>query len=298
MRSLPPDAFVRLLREAFHNWKEHKAPRLGAALAYYTVFSLAPLLSIAVAIAGLAFGQQAAQGEIVEQIQGLVGREGAQFIEGMLESARQPAQGLSAAFVGVTALLFGALGAFSQLQDALNTIWEVRPKPGRGLKRVLLGRFVSFALVLGIGFLMLVSLVVSAGLAAVSEYFGGLLLGTAFVLETFNTAVSLGVTTLLFGVIFKVLPEVKLAWRDVWPGAALASLLFTVGKFLIGLYLGNSGVGSAYGAAGSLIVLLIWIYYSAQILLFGAEFTKVYASTFGSQAAARPRVHPSMVRDR
>lgn len=273
-----------LLRETFAEWNEDKAARLGAALAYYTVFSLAPLLIIATAIAGLAFGQQAAQGRIVGQIQGLVGREGAQLIETMIESARQPAQGFLAAAVGVATLLLGALGVFGQLQDALNTIWGVAPKPGRRLKRVIQERFVSFALVLGVGFLLLVSLVVSAGLAAVGEYSRGLLPDLAVILGIANTLVSLAVISLLFALLLKFLPATRIGWRDVWLGAALSSLLFTIGKYLIGLYLGRSGIGSAYGATGSLVVLLVWIYYSAQILLFGAEFTQVYARRFGSEA--------------
>jgi len=268
--------FGRLLKVTFGEWRQHKAPRLGAALAYYTVFSLAPLLIITIAVAGLAFGQEAARGQVVEQFRSLVGEESAGLIETMIASARRPAASIPAAIIGIATLLLGALGVFGQLQDALNTIWEATPQPGRGWRGLLRGRLVSFALVLAVGFLLLASLAVSAGLAALGEYFGGLLTGSEWTLELVNSLISLAVITLLFALIFKVLPDVSLNWRDVWPGAALTALLFTLGKFLIGLYLGRSASGSAYGAAGALIVLLVWIYYSAQLLLFGAEFTRVY----------------------
>jgi len=268
--------FGRLLKVTFGEWRQHNAPRLGAALAYFTVFSLAPLLIITIAVAGLAFGQEAARGQVVEQFQSLLGVESAGLIETMIASACNPAASIPAAIIGIVTLLLGALGVFGQLQDALNTIWEVAPQPGRGWRGLLRGRLVSFALVLTVGFLLLASLAVSAGLAALGEYFGGLLPSSEWTLELMNSLISLAVITLLLASIFKVLPDVSLYWRDVWPGAALTALLFTPGKFLIGLYLGRSASGSAYGAAGALIVLLVWIYYSAQILLFGAEFTRVY----------------------
>jgi membrane protein len=276
------DVFL-LFKETFKEWSEDKVPRLGAALAYYTVFSLPPILFIAITIVGAAFGQEAAQGKIVEQIQWLIGREGARSVETMIENARQlPTTSILATVVGLVTLLVGALGAFSQLQDALDTIWEVAPKPGQGFKDVIENRFISFTMVLGVGFLLLVSLVISAGLTALTRFVGGWLPDFAILIALVNFVIPFVVITLLFALIFKVLPDVTLTWGDVWPGAMLTAFLFTVGKFLIGLYLGNSQIGSAYGAAGSLIILLVWIYYSAQILLFGAEFTQVYVKRFGS----------------
>jgi membrane protein len=280
---LHPRVIFELLKETVSEWSEDKAPRLGAALAYYTIFSLAPLLIIVIAVAGLAFGQEAAQGSIDEQIQGLVGREGADLVQTMIENARQPAAGALASGVGLVTLVVGALGAFGQLRDALNTIWEVAPKPGRGLKAVILGRLAPAALVLGVGFLLLVSLIVSAGLSALGNWLAGSLAGLSFLAQVINFLISFIVITLLFAMIFKFLPDAQIAWRDVWIGAALTALLFNIGKLLIGLYLGGGGVASSYGAAGSLIVVLLWVYYSAQILFFGAEFTQVYANKYGSK---------------
>ncbi len=270
-----------LLKETFAAWSEDKVPRLGAALAYYTTFSLAPLLLIVVGVAALVFGEEAAQGRIVEQISGLVGEKGAEAIQAMLQSAsEETSSGVVAAIVGVVALLFGASGVFGELQDALNTIWGVKPKPGRAILGAIKDRFFSFAMVLAIAFLLLVSLVVTAALAAVGK-FGSGLIPEAF-LQALNLAVSLGVVTLLFAMIFKILPDVRIAWRDVWIGAFATAVLFTVGKSLIGLYLGKSAVGSAFGAAGSLVIVLVWIYYSAQILFLGAEITQVHARHYGT----------------
>lgn len=276
-------AFLALLKATWTEWNEDKASRLAAALAYYTVFSLAPLLIIVIAIAGLVFGHDAAQGRIVEQIEGLVGGDGADAIQAMLENANQPAAGVTATVIGVVTLLFGATGVFIQLQDALNTIWEVAPKPGQGIVNFLRNRFLSFSMVLGIGFLLLVSLVLSAVLAAIGTYFNHLLPGLTSLWQAINFVVSFGVITLLFGMIYRILPDVKIAWGDVWIGAAVTSLLFTIGRLLIGIYLGSSAIDSAYGAAGSFVVILVWVYYSAQILLFGAEFTQVYAKQYGSR---------------
>ena len=271
-----------LLRDSFYAWLDDNVQRLGAALAYYTVFSLAPLLIIVIAIAGLAFGQEAAQGQIMSQIEGLLGEEGAKATQAMIENARQPTAGLVAGLLGIIMLVFGATGAFAQLQDALNTIWGVTPKPGRGVLGILQDRLFSFMLVIGIGFLLLVSLVLSAALAALGKFFGYLLPVPEAILHIVNFVLSFGVITLLFAMMYKILPDVKIGWSDVWIGAAMTALLFSVGKFLIGLYLGKSGVASAYGAAGSLVVILLWVYYSSQILLFGAEFTFVYANKYGS----------------
>ncbi|MEB3830340.1 YihY/virulence factor BrkB family protein [Phormidium sp. CCY1219] len=273
----------RLLKRTFAEWQKDKASRLAAALAYYTAFSLAPMLIIAIAVAGLVFGQEAAQGEIVAQLQDLVGREGAQVIETAIENARQPRSGIWATIISIALLLFGATGLFTQLQDALNTIWDVKPKPDEGVKKLLKTRVLSFAMVVAIGFLLLASLVVSAALAAIGKYFDNLVPELMFLWQTLNFVISLGVITLLFAMIYKVLPDVKIAWSDVWIGGAITSVLFALGKYLIGLYLGNSSVGSTYGAAGSFVVLLLWINYSAQILFFGAEFTQVYANRYGSR---------------
>ncbi len=272
-----------LLRETFTEWQADKVSLWAAALAYYTAFSLAPLLVIAIAIAGAVFGQEAAQGEIVGQIQGLVGKQGAEAIQAMLQNAQRPGSGGAVATaIGIGALLLGASGVFGQLQDALNAIWHVEPKPGRGMKFFIQNRFMSFAMVLVIGFLLLVSLVLSAGLAAFSSIFGHLFPNVAILGQLLNFAISFGVVTLLFALIYKVLPDVKIPWRYLWIGAIVTALLFNIGKFLIGLYLGSSSVSSTYSAAASLGIILLWVYYSAQILLFGAEFTKVYAMKRGS----------------
>jgi membrane protein len=274
---------IGLLRETFTEWNEDKASRLAAALAYYTIFSLAPLLIIAIAIAGAVFGEEAARGEIVTQIQGLVGRDGAKFIETAIEGASKPKAGTIASLISIAVLLFGASGLFAQLQDSLNTIWEVQPKPGRGLIGIVRDRFLSFTMVLGVGFLLLVSLILSAALAGLVNFVGSLLPGIAGLLQFANFVLSFAVTTLLFALIYKVLPDVKIAWSDVWSGAIVTSLLFSIGRFLLGLYLGNSSFGSTYGAAGSVVIILVWVYYAAQILFFGAEFTQVYARRFGSR---------------
>lgn len=272
-----------LLKKTSSKWSEDKVPRLGAALAYYTVFSLAPLLIIVIAIAGLVFGQEAAQGQIVEQIKGLVGEQSAHAIQTMIQRAQKPSTGMLAAAFTVLMLLLGASGVFGQLQDALNTIWGVAPKPGRGLFGTLKDRFVSFLAVLGTGFLLLVSLVVSALLAAIGRAFQAWLPAPEALLHGLNVLVSFGVITLLFAMIFKVLPDAKVAWRDVWIGAVVTALLFTIGKYLIGLYLGRREVSTTYGAGASLVIVLLWVYYASQILLFGAEFTAVYASEYGSR---------------
>ncbi len=272
-----------LLKETYNDWSEDKAPRLGASLAYYTVFSLAPLLLIIISIAGLAFGQEAVEGRIVGQLGGLVGQDSAQAIQSMIQSARKPQTGVIATGIGLATLLFGASGVFGALHDALNTIWEVEPKPGRGVLGMLRDRFVSFTMVLGVGFLLMVGLVVSAGLAAVSTFFGGLLPFPAFVLQLLNIIIAFGGITLLLAMIYKILPDVEITWRDVWIGAAVTALLFTLGRFVLGLYLGRGTFGSAYGVAGALIVILLWVYYAAQILFLGAEFTQVYANKYGSR---------------
>jgi membrane protein len=278
-----PGKIIELLKATFSDWQEDKASRLAAALAYYAAISLAPLVIILVAIAGFAFGSEAARGEIVAQLSGLIGSQSAHVIEEIIEGADKPVSGLVATVVGVVTLLAGASGVFGALQDGLNTIWEVTPKPGRGVAGVIKDRFLSLTMVLGVGFLMLVSLMVSAALAAFSKYLGGSLSLPSVPLTILNFLISFGVITLLFALIYKVLPDVEIAFSDVWVGAAITSLLFTIGKSLIGLYLGRSSVGTAYGAAGSLVVILIWVYYSAQVLFLGAEFTQAYANRYGSR---------------
>ncbi|NJM08435.1 YihY/virulence factor BrkB family protein [Candidatus Gracilibacteria bacterium] len=275
------DAFP-LLKQTFAEWNADKAPRLGAALAYYTVFSLAPLLVLAVAIAGFFFGQDAAQQEVLSQARGLLGEEGAGAVEQMIENANQPSSGVLATIIGIVTLLFGASGAFGELQGALNTIWGVEQKSDRGIKGILKDRSLAFTLVLGTGFLLLVSLVLSAVLSAVGTYFEALLPFSAIIWQIINFIVSLAVTTLLFAAIYKFIPDVKITWHDVWIGAFVTAVLFSIGRFLLGWYLSVGASTSVYGAAASFVVLLLWVYYSAQILFFGAEFTQVYANTYGS----------------
>jgi len=277
----------KLLRTTVREWQEDNAPRLAAALAYYTTFSLAPLLILIIAIAGLIGGREAAQNQTMAQVQDLLGSQGRAFVQGMIESASQPSTGIAATVIGAVTLLLGALGVFDELQNSLNTIWDVKPKPAQGfldgVKRFILGRLLSFTMVLGIGFLLLASLVISAALSALGQYISNTWPFVDLWLQLINFVISFVVIMILFAMIFKFLPEAYIAWKDVWLGAAVTSALFTLGKFLIGLYLGRSRVGSIFGAAGSLAILLIWIYYSAQILFFGAEFTQVYANLFGSK---------------
>ena len=270
-----------LLSTTFADWYADRAQRMGAALAYYTIFALTPGLVILMALAGFLMGP-GAESRIIEQIHELIGEQGAKAIEATVKSARTSSPGAAGITAALFTLMFGLWGVFGELQDGLNTIWGVTPKPGRRLVDMVKDRFWSFTLVVGIGFLLLVSLVVSAWLAAVGTYVSYLLPAPAWALETLNFLISLTVITGAFAVIFKLLPDVKVAWRDVWLGAAVTSLFFTAGKVLIGLYLGKSAVASAYGAAGSLVVIVVWVYYSAQILLFGAEFTKVWTRRRGS----------------
>lgn len=281
---------IEIFKETLQEWNEDKVPLWAAALAYYTVFSLAPLLIIAIAIAGAVFGEEAARGELVSQVQSLIGKEGAEAVQTMIQNANKPSSGGAIATVfGVIALLFGASGVFGQLQDALNAIWEVKPKPKQALWGFLQSRFLSFASVLVIGFLLLVSLVLSAALSGISTYFSGFISEWAIVGQIINFVVSFGVITLLIAAIYKFIPDVELRWSDLWVGAGVTALLFSIGKYLIGLYLGNSSVSSTYGAAGSLVVILLWVFYSAQIILFGAEFTQVYAKHRGN--GIRPSKH-------
>lgn len=271
---------IALFKETFTQWLEHKAPRLAAALAYYMVFSLAPLLIIAIAIAGAIFGKDAASGEIVSQISGFVGQDAASVIEKAISNASQPDLSNIASLISVAVLFFGASGVFAQLQDALNTIWGVQPRPGRVVRQFISKRILSFAMVVGLGFFVILSLLLTAAIAALSQL--ELLPGFPSLWKFLSLAVSFGLVTLFFALIFKFLPDAKVAWSDVWMGAIMTSILFTMGRSLLGWYLGQTSFASTYGAAGSLIVLLAWIYYSAQILFLGAEFTEVYARKYGS----------------
>jgi membrane protein len=276
--------FVLFLREVVAEWQQDRALSLGAALAYYTLFALAPLLVLVIAVAGLVLGRAAAQGEIVTQIGSLMGPDGAKVIEGMIVQASRPASGVVATLASLGTMLLGASGVFGQLQVALNQIFgETHGRRGRGVRAAVRQRLAYFGMILGIGFLLLVSLVVSAALAAVRDLTAAHLPLAARVLPPLNLGLSLVVVSGLFALIYKVLPDVELTWRDVWLGAVVTALLFTAGKGLIGFYLGRAGVTSVYGAAGSLVLVLLWIYYSAQILLLGAEFTEVYSRRYGSR---------------
>ncbi len=286
-----------LLRQTFAEWQRDKVSRLAAALAYYTTFSLAPVLVIVIAIASFLFEQSTVQDRIIEQLQGLLGENGAALVQEMLTNAQSQEGGIWATIISLVLLIVGASGLFIQLQDALNTVWNVVPRPDGGIGKLVRDRLLSFGMVLVIGFLLMVSLLLSAALAGISGMLGGGsgLVGWDIGWQLLNTVGSLGVITLLFGLIYKILPDATIAWSDIWVGAALTAVLFTIGKALIGFYLGNSSVASAYGAAGSFVVLLLWIYYSAQILLFGAEFTQVYANRFGSHI--EPDEHATFAAD-
>jgi membrane protein len=290
-----------ILRRSVAGWWNDNVPRLGASLAYYTLFALAPILVVAIGIGGLVFGPEAVRGEIVGQIQGLIGREGAEAVQAMLEGASRPGSSIAATVAGIITFFLGATGAFLELQTALNAIWHVEPKSDGSYWRVLvMQRVISFGLVVALGFLLLTSLLVSAALAAIHRYMGNAFPGVVVLWEALNVIVSLTVITLLFALIYKVLPDVKLSWRDVWIGALVTAGLFSIGRLVIGLYLGTASIASTYGAAGSVVVILIWVYYSAQIILLGAEFTRAYVDEFGGRPpteeyAEKKRVKPGQV---
>jgi len=261
---------------------------MGAALAFYTLFAIAPLFVIVLAMAGFWFGEQAARRELFSQVSGLIGSEGAEAIQALISAAHKAKTGAWANVMAVVTLFVGATGVFVQLQDALNSVWSVRRVPGRGLRSFIKDRLLSFVFVVGIGFLLLVSLILNAGLSALDKFMVVLVPMHETIWQGLNFVFSFGVITLLFAMIFKVLPDVKIAWRDVWIGAIITALLFNVGKHLFGLYLGRSSVTSAYGAAGSLVIVLLWVYYSAQILFFGAKFTQIYSNRYGSRLEPVP----------
>lgn len=271
-----------LAKTTWQEWTEDNGASLSAALAYYTVFSLAPILVIAVAVAGLIFGREAAQGQLVNELRGFVGEDGAGLIQDMLANAAQPASGGLAAALGLLTLLFGATGAFSELQNSMNHIWDQPRPPKGGFMAWVTTRLVSFLLVAGTGLILLASLIVGAVLTAASQALEGAGISPA-IWQVANYVATFALLTLAFAIIFRTLPDVKVAWRDVWPGAILTSVLFAIARFALGLYLQNNSTVSAYGAAGSLVVLLIWIYFSAQLLFLGAEFTQVYSRLFGSR---------------
>jgi membrane protein len=276
----------QFLKTTINEWVEAEPFQLAAALSYYTLFSLAPLLLIAIGVAGFVFGREAAQNQIVETLQGMIGQDSAQTVQEMIQASNEkPKTGMISTIIGFVALLFGAGGVVGQLQTSLNKIWEVTPKPGQGIWGFVRQRFFSFAMVLSIGFLLLVSLVVTAVLSSFTGMLSSLLGEATFVAHAIDILVSFGFVTLLFALIYKYVPDIEIQWKDVWIGAALTAILFTVGKYLIGLYIGTSGVSSTFGAAGSLITILVWVYYSSLIFFLGAEFTKVYATEYGSGVA-------------
>lgn len=299
MKPLKDNAVWQLIKETANGWDEDNVARLAASLAYYTLLSIAPLIVLAVSVTGLAFGEEAARAHISGEIAGVVGAGAAESIQAIAANAKAPGSGIFGLIFGVTVLLFGASGVFGELQSALNTVWDVAPKPGRGIWGIVKDRFFSFTLVLGVAFLLLVSLVVSAALTWVGKAFESSLPGGAIVWQVLNFGISFAVVTALFALMFKKLPDVEVQWRDVWVGAAVTAGLFTIGKFGLGLYLGSAGVSSAYGAAGSVVALVIWVYYSSQVMLVGAEFTEAYARHFGSKirpgskAISIEKLHPA-----
>jgi membrane protein len=298
----PDRSLAGFFREVYAQWSADRALTHGAALAYYTLFSLAPLLVLVIAIAGLAFGRAAAEGEIVTQMAGLVGNDGASMLQEMIARASKPTTGIIATVVSLATMLFGASGVVGQLQGSLNQIWDAPPPPATksAVRSAIQRRALALGMILAVGFLLLVSLVLSAALAALQEFIAQNLPLAGRLVPPLNFVFSFLVITALFAMIYKVLPDVRLEWKDVWIGAAVTAVLFSIGKSLIGIYLGRAGVASVYGAAGSLVLVLLWIYYSAQLLFVGAEFTEVYARIYGSrreiptETAAIPSDRPAI----
>jgi len=282
-------AWWGLIKQVATSWRTDNVPSMGAALAYYTLFSLAPLLLIVVSVSGLVFGEDAARGEIKSQLHGLMGDGGAEAVQGLLASVREPVDGLTATAVGMVLLLVGATTVFAELQGVLDRIWRLPGRPRKGGWLTLVrARLMAFGMILAVGFLLVVSLVTSALLAALSRSLNPVFGGWQTVVEVGNTIGGFLLVAFMFGLIYKVMPRQRVLVADVWLGALLAALLFTGGRYVIGAYIGRSGVASGFGAAGSLVVLLLWVYFSAQILLLGAEFTSVYARTFGSLSSEPP----------
>ncbi len=275
-------AVWKIVKETANDWLDDDAMTLAAALAYYALLSLAPLLVISVSVAGWFLGPEAAKGRVAGELAAVVGGDAAQGIQAVVASAEEPKKGVLGAIVGAVTLFIGASGVFGQLQTSLNTIWEVKPRADRGWLGKVKDRFFSFTMVLGVAFLLLISLVLSSVLSSLGGVMSDALPGGALLWQVLNFVLSLGVVTLLFALIFKVIPDAKVQWRDVWLGAAVTAVLFTIGKQLLGLYLGKAAVGSSYGAAGSIVALVVWVYYAAQILFVGAEFTQVQAKSRGA----------------
>ena len=276
--------YLGLFKTAAVDWMDDKAPRLGAALAFYTIFSLAPLITVVITIASLWYTENASQ-QVFSQMASVVGVDAARGLEQMLHRKGEQKSGFFTAASAAVMLLVGATGVFVQLQDSLNEIWEVKPKPGQGILGFIRHRLLSFAMVLGIAFLLLTSLLLSAGLAAAGKYFSGWFGGMPWLFQLLNFVVSFGLITLLFAMMFKYVPDAKVAWKDVWFGAVVTALLFTAGKFGLGLYLGKSSVVSTYAAAGALLIVLLWVYYTSQIVFYGAELTQAYAYSRGREVA-------------
>jgi membrane protein len=287
-------SLFRLFGDAADAWLQDRAPTMGAALSYYTAFSIAPLLLIALSVAGLVFGDDAVRGEVFAQLRGLMGSEGAAAIESLLQTAQQPTESMLGTAVGLVVLLVGATTVFAELQDSLDAIWRVPPREGTGWWLWLRARVVSFGMILAVGFLLMVSLIISAALEALQTWWAPFFGAWARSLQVVNLTVGFLVTTAIFAMIYKWIPRVRIAWRDVWIGAAVTALLFGIGRYLIGLYIGRSGVSSSFGAAGSLVVVLVWVYFSAQIFLYGAEFTRLYAGRHGSHRGAAERGEPDV----
>jgi membrane protein len=285
-------AVIDVLKDTFKDFGEDKVPRLAAALAYFTIFSIGPLLLIALSIASLLFDQAQVREQMLSTIGGLVGETGSKTIGEALDNANKGSGNIVAASIGIVTLVMGASGVFGQLKDALNTIWEVKPKEGQGILGMLRERFLSFTMVLGTGFLLLVSLVVSAGIAALGKFLTSVLPGGDIVGQIVNIAVTLGIITLMFCLLFKFLPDVRVEWKDVLVGSFITAILFTVGQIALGVYLGSGSVGTAFGAAGSIVIVLVWIYYSALIFFIGAELTQVIARRFGSRVMPAPNAEP------
>lgn len=280
-------AFFNLLKTTFTEWNQDGAPRLAAALAYYTAFSLAPLLVIIIAIIGFVVSEDTVRTTIIRQVEGEVGSGAAQLVQDLIDNVNRPAEGIVSSILGIVTLLFGALGVFENLQVALDVIWDVDPtKQESGIVALIKNKLLSFGMLLVVGLLLLVSLVISTVIAALDTYVLRLLPASEILLQILSFIVSFGVITILFAMIYKYLPHVRVEWRDVWMGAAVTALLFSIGKTLLGLYLGNTSVASPYGAAGAFVLILLWVYYSAQIVLFGAEFTQVYARRLGSKTVS------------
>lgn len=278
-------SYFSMLRAASAAWSAHRASSMGAALAFYASFSLAPMFVIVIAIAGMVFGEDAARGEVVEQLRGMIGPSGALAVQGLIEGARHIGQGFVASLIAFGALLIAATKAFAELKDSLDVIWGSERSTSSTILNLVRGRLLSFGLILTLGFLLLVSLLISAALSALQKYWGAWFSDIAWITEGINSLLSFLIVTSLFAIIYKWLPDAIIAWRDVGIGALVTASLFTLGKFLIGLYIGNSATASSFGAAGSLVVILLWVYYSSQIFFFGAEFTRVYAERRGSRSA-------------